>query len=132
MACLACAGGPSRLPVAEAGGIDRRVLAVERNNGVLVERGTEIAGRRVPHYLAWIAGCGKGGPDEVVHAALFGTGDIGDAVGRIADRCAGDGRGDVLGGDGLERPNRQADRVAVGCRIGDGVDEFEELGSPYD
>src|ERR1700755_780741 len=96
------AGSLRRLPVAEAGGVDRRVLGVEGNDGGLVEGGTEITGRGVPHYLTGIGGCGKVSPDEAVHTALFGAGDIGRAVGRIADRCAGDGGGDVLGGDGLE------------------------------
>src|SRR6516164_796324 len=126
------AARPRGLPVAEPGGVDRRVFAVDGNDGAFVEPGTEILGRGVAHDLAWIVGRGKGGPDEVVHAALFGAGDVGDAVGRIADRCLGDGRGDVLGGDGLERTIRQPDRVAVGCRIGNGVDEFEELSRAHD
>src|ERR1700722_14663381 len=67
---LGVAGHLGSHPVAEAGGVDGQFFAVDGNDAALVEHRAVIAGVSFGHHLARIAGCGKTGPDEVVHALL--------------------------------------------------------------
>jgi hypothetical protein len=59
-----------------------------------------------------------------------GAGDSDDPVDRRAGRRAGDAARDIRRGDRRDRPIRRADRIALGHRIGNAVNEFEELSGP--
>src|SRR6202000_1375518 len=125
-------GHLGRHPVLEAGGVDGHVLTVDGNDHALVEHRTEIAGLGVGHHFARIAGCCEARPDEIVHACLVRPGDIDHAIDRVAGRRAGDRGRDIGSRDRLERPVRRPNRVTVDERIGNAVDELEELSGTHD
>src|SRR3954464_8226663 len=92
-----------RHPVAEAGGVDGHFFAVftfQGNDHAVIEHRTVIRGGNVGHHLARIASCRQSGPDEVVHALLFGSGNIDQTVDRVTGCGAGNGRGDIRGSNG--------------------------------
>ena len=49
------------------------------------------------------------------------------ALSGFADGDVGEGRGDVVGDDGLHQGRGHADGFAFGGRLGDAADELEEL-----
>src|SRR6185437_206061 len=71
-------------PVAEAGGVDGHLFAVDGGDAAVVEQRAVITGLRIGHHLACIARFGKAGPDEVVHAELLGAGNVDHPVDRLA------------------------------------------------
>ena len=58
---------------------------------------------------------------KLVETELLGTGDLDDAVQRLAHGDPADRLGDVVSGDRLDEHRWQANRVAVGGVVGDAL-----------
>ena len=82
---------------------------------------------RVGGHLARIVAGGEEGAGEAVERDRLRPGDLDGAVDRPGERQFGEHGSDVVGRDRLQQGRRQADDVAVGCRLDDAVGEFEEL-----
>jgi hypothetical protein len=65
----------------------------------------------------------------LIETELLWSGDLDDSVDGLTNGCAGNRAGDRVSCDGLDERVRKANRVAVGCGVGNVLDELEETGS---
>src|SRR5258708_3145194 len=86
-----------------------------------------VARVRVSDNFALIVACAQALSDEFVKTELFGSSYFNRAVHRRAHRDLSDRTGDIVGRHRLDERRWQAYFVAVGGKIGDAFDEFEEL-----
>jgi len=103
-----------------------------RRQRLVLELGAEILRMPVADHGARIALALQEAPHELVHADLLRAADLDRAVDRRRLSEAGHQRRDVVGSDRLHLPDRQADGLPLGRRLGDAADEFEELGRAQD
>ena len=70
--------------------------------------------------------------DQLIETELLWSGDLDGSVDGLANGCACNRAGDSVSRDGLDERVRKANRVAVGCGVGNTLDELEELGRMHD
>jgi hypothetical protein len=70
--------------------------------------------------------------DQLIETELLWSGDLDGSVDGLADSCARNRAGDRVSCDGLDERVGKANRVAVGCGVGNVLDELEELGCVHD
>src|SRR5689334_18443291 len=112
-------------PVREARLAEARVIA--RNECALANLDAVVARVRVSDNVARILPCGKSLPGEFIEMKLFRPSYFNSAVHRLAQRDFSDRAGDIIGRHRLNERVWQAYCVALGGKIGDALDEFEEL-----
>ena len=104
---------------------ESRVVA--GNECALAHLHAVVARVRVSDNLARILACGQTPPDEFIETKLFRPPYFNGAIHWWAHRDPAYRTGDIVGRHGLDEHRWQAHLVAVGGKIGDALDEFEEL-----
>ncbi len=99
---------------------------------MLLDPAAEVSGLRVAHDLTRVADRLQIAGDDFVERRSFRACDLDDAVSRRGERHLGDDSSNVVRRDGLEQAGRKPDDISTRTSIGDGAEEFHELGRADD
>src|SRR5215469_16352074 len=127
-----CRRFDSRLsqPIFEPGLSELR--GVIGNECSLLHLDTVIAAVRVSDNLARILACGQAFPDDFIEMATFRPANFNRSMDSLAQRHLTYRTRDILRCDRLEKHMWQAHLVALSGKIGDGLNELEELRRAHD
>ena len=112
-------------PVLETRRADARVLA--RGERLIVQLRAEVTRVNICDHLTCVLLRAQESSGEFVQTDPFGTGQLDRAVQRRREGEVGQCSGNVIRYDGLHKGRRQANRLPIGGRLDDAVEELEEL-----
>src|SRR6266850_3740053 len=104
----------------------------QRYERALLDAAAPVSRLGVPHDRTWVADRLQIAGDDFVERCSFRAGDLDDAVSWRRERNVGDDGSNVVRRDRLEQPGRKPDHAPSRTRIGDGAEEFQELGRADD
>ena len=99
---------------------------------MLIDAAAPVSGLGVTHDLTRVANRLQVAGDYFIERRSLRARDLDDAVARRRERHIGNAGGDVVRRDRLEQAGRKPDDVSVRTCIGNGAEEFQELGRADD